>query len=191
MTVDFDRPEVLIFLTKRQFEACVEQHQVQGGVFGAADLIISHDDLRVQREPLPRTLLGSEQQFSTQTHQANPKKDHFNVHRMKSSLWCCWWDGDGWQTSFDWRMLCRGIHTVPTMVSQINPLFHTSTVRPKSRRLISLRGRRKRKMSMDHRREEGNRFTFHHVFVSTCLTACMWHSDTITFAVSTLSLFTW
>lgn len=57
-------------------------------------------------------------------------------------VWCCWWDGDGWQTSFDCRMLWRGIHTVPTMVSQINPLFHTSTVRPKSRRLISLRRNR-------------------------------------------------
>lgn len=42
-------------------------------------------------------------------------------------------------TSLDWRMLPRGIHRVPTMVSQISPLFHTSTVRPKSSRLISLR----------------------------------------------------
>lgn len=73
MTVDFDRPEVGTFLTEGQFEACVKQHQVQGGVFGAADLIVSHDDLRVEREPLARTLLHSEQHLSTQTHQANPK----------------------------------------------------------------------------------------------------------------------
>ena len=41
-------------------------------------------------------------------------------------------------TSLDWRMVRRGIHTVPTIVSQMRPLFHTSTVSPKSRRLISL-----------------------------------------------------
>jgi len=35
-------------------------------------------------------------------------------------------------------MLCNGIHNVPTMVSQISPLFHTSTVRPRSSLLISL-----------------------------------------------------
>lgn len=40
-------------------------------------------------------------------------------------------------------MVRRGIHTVPTMVSQMSPLFHTSTVRPRSSRLISL-GRGKR-----------------------------------------------
>lgn len=45
-------------------------------------------------------------------------------------------------TSLDWRMLCRGIHTVPTIVSQMRPLFHTSTVSPKSRRLISLQRER-------------------------------------------------
>ena len=52
--------------------------------------------------------------------------------------------GGKWQTSFDCRMLRRGIHTVPTIVSQINPLFHTSTVRPRSSRLISLDGKRNR-----------------------------------------------
>lgn len=41
-------------------------------------------------------------------------------------------------TSLDCLMVRRGIHTVPTMVSQISPLFHTSTVRPRSSRLISL-----------------------------------------------------
>lgn len=41
-------------------------------------------------------------------------------------------------TSLDWRMVRSGIHTVPTIVSQMRPLFHTSTVRPRSRRLISL-----------------------------------------------------
>lgn len=45
----------------------------------------------------------------------------------------------GGPTSLDCRMVRNGIHTVPTMVSQIRPLFHTSTVRPRSRRLISLR----------------------------------------------------
>lgn len=75
--------EALIFLTKRQFETCVKQHQMQGGVFGAADLIVSHDDLRVQREPFPRTLLHTQQHFSTQTHQGNPAEDHFNFHQMK------------------------------------------------------------------------------------------------------------
>lgn len=49
------------------------------------------------------------------------------------------------QTSFDCRMLWRGIHKVPTMVSQINPLFHISTVRPRSKRLISLDRRRTNK----------------------------------------------
>lgn len=49
------------------------------------------------------------------------------------------------RTSFDCRMLRRGIHSVPTIVSQINPLFHISTVRPRSRRFISLE--RKKKIS--------------------------------------------
>lgn len=55
------------------------------------------------------------------------------------SYHCSGADGGSGQTSFDCRMLRRGIHTVPTMVSQIKPLFHTSTVRPKSRRFISLK----------------------------------------------------
>lgn len=47
--------------------------------------------------------------------------------------------GRAWlPTSLDCRMVRRGIHTVPTMVSQMSPLFHTSTVRPRSSRLISL-----------------------------------------------------
>lgn len=69
-------------------------------------------------------------------------------------------------------MLWRGIHTVPTMVSQINPLFHTSTVRPKSRRLISLwkkEQRGKRKISLHCQREEWEPFTFHHVYMYVCL----------------------
>jgi hypothetical protein len=41
-------------------------------------------------------------------------------------------------TSSDWRMLLRGIQAVPSMVSQIRPLFHTSTMRPRSKQLISL-----------------------------------------------------
>lgn len=41
-------------------------------------------------------------------------------------------------TSLDWRMLLKGIHSVPTMVSQIKPLFQTSTFRPRSSLLISL-----------------------------------------------------
>lgn len=50
-------------------------------------------------------------------------------------------------TSLDCRMLRRGIHKVPTMVSQISPLFHTSTVRPRSSRFISLLGsKRKRRI---------------------------------------------
>lgn len=52
--------------------------------------------------------------------------------------------GHAWlPTSLDCRMVRRGIHTVPTMVSQMSPLFHTSTVRPRSSRLISL-GKAKR-----------------------------------------------
>lgn len=43
--------------TQWQFEACIEQHPVERWVFGAADLIIGHDDLRVQSQPLPWTLL--------------------------------------------------------------------------------------------------------------------------------------
>lgn len=46
-------------------------------------------------------------------------------------------------TSSDCRTACRAIQAVPTMVSQISPLFQTSTVRPRSRRLISLRGRKR------------------------------------------------
>lgn len=51
------------FLTQRQFEARVEQHQVKSGIFGATDLIISHDDLRVQCEPLSRALLRLQRHF--------------------------------------------------------------------------------------------------------------------------------
>lgn len=57
-------------------------------------------------------------------------------------------------TSSDCRTVSRAIQAVPTMVSQISPLFHTSTVRPRSRRLISLqrpegagRGREERNVS--------------------------------------------
>lgn len=46
-------------------------------------------------------------------------------------------------------MLRSGIHKVPTMVSQISPLFHTSTVRPRSRRFISLHGTRQREEEMN------------------------------------------
>lgn len=74
--------EALIYLTKRQFEACVKQHQVQGGVFCATDLIVSHDDLRVQGEPFPRTLLHTQQHLSTQTHQGNPAEDHLIFHQL-------------------------------------------------------------------------------------------------------------
>lgn len=45
-------------------------------------------------------------------------------------------------TSTDCRMVWRGIQAVPTMVSQMRPLFHTSTMRPRSSRLISLRSRK-------------------------------------------------
>lgn len=41
-------------------------------------------------------------------------------------------------TSSDWRMVLSGIHAVPIKVSQMSPLLHTSTTRPRSRRLISL-----------------------------------------------------
>lgn len=52
-------------------------------------------------------------------------------------------------TSSDCRTVSRAIQAVPTMVSQISPLFHTSTIRPRSSRLISLqrRGRSRREMS--------------------------------------------
>lgn len=43
--------------TQWQFEACIEQHPVERWVFGAADLIIGHDDLGIQSQPLPWTLL--------------------------------------------------------------------------------------------------------------------------------------
>lgn len=65
---------------------------------------------------------------------------------------------------------------MPTMVSQINPLFHTSTVRPKSRRLISLprkeEQRGQRKMSLDCRREERKAFTLHST-MCTCTFATL------------------
>lgn len=51
------------FLTERQFKASVEQHQVKRGIFGATDLIIGHDDLRVQREPLSWALLRIQRHF--------------------------------------------------------------------------------------------------------------------------------
>lgn len=41
-------------------------------------------------------------------------------------------------TSSDCWMVSRGISAVPIMVSQIKPLFHSSTTRPDSRWLISL-----------------------------------------------------
>lgn len=59
-----------------------------------------------------------------------------------------------WQTSFDCRMLLSGIHTVPTIVSQINPLFHISTVRPRSRRLISLQ-RETKVRKLENQEERG------------------------------------
>lgn len=45
---------------------------MESGIFGATDLIIGHDDLRVQREPLPWTLLRTERHFAadTQTQRA-------------------------------------------------------------------------------------------------------------------------
>lgn len=55
-----------------------------------------------------------------------------------TTLWMEVEEGAG--TSLDCRMLRSGIHKVPTMVSQISPLFHTSTVKPRSRRFISLHG---------------------------------------------------
>lgn len=57
-------------------------------------------------------------------------------------------DGCAWlPTSLDCRMVRRGIHTVPTMVSQMSPLFHTSTVRPRSSRLISLGSRQRHQVT--------------------------------------------
>lgn len=40
---------------------------MESGIFGATDLIISHDDLRVQCEPLPWTLLRTERYFAVDT----------------------------------------------------------------------------------------------------------------------------
>lgn len=69
------------------------------------------------------------------------------IHHSSCMFVCvcarAWWDqrvGERQRTSLDCLMLRRGIHKVPTMVSQISPLFHTSTVRPRSRRFISLGG---------------------------------------------------
>lgn len=143
------------FLTERQFKACVEQHQVESGLFGATDLIISHDDLRVKCEPLPRTFLRIGKHFAAEAQTTcRTNKWAWWKHVQPATEWVPWVQsvqlqyflcgaGGWWQTSFDCRMPWRGIHTVPTMVSQINPLFHTSTVRPRSKRLISLDRKRK------------------------------------------------
>ena len=44
--------------TEWQFKADVEQQPVEGRVFGSTDLILSHDHVGVQRQPLTWTLLG-------------------------------------------------------------------------------------------------------------------------------------
>lgn len=95
---------------------------MEGGVFGSTHFILSHDCIGVQGDPLTRALLENVEQFDQCIDDA--------VDEV----------GEGAGTSLDCRMLRSGIHRVPTMVSQISPLFHTSTVRPRSRRFISLHG---------------------------------------------------
>lgn len=73
------------------------------------------------------------------THWPGPSWKRWNsLIDALTTLWMEVEEGAG--TSLDCRMLRSGIHKVPTMVSQIRPLFHTSTVRPRSRRFISLHG---------------------------------------------------
>lgn len=43
--------------TQRQLEAGVKEDTVESGVLGARNLVVSHDDLGVEREPFPRALL--------------------------------------------------------------------------------------------------------------------------------------
>lgn len=44
-------------LTQGQLEACVKEDAVEGGVLGATDLAVCHDDLGVQGQPLSRAVL--------------------------------------------------------------------------------------------------------------------------------------
>jgi len=54
-----------------------------------------------------------------------------HVLRIPIGRWCP-------LTSSDCRIVLSGIHAVPIKVSQMSPLLHTSTTRPRSRRFISL-----------------------------------------------------
>lgn len=46
-----------VALTKRQLEASVQQEAMGSRVLGAVDLVCLHQDLRIQKDPLARTLL--------------------------------------------------------------------------------------------------------------------------------------
>lgn len=74
-------------LTQWQFEACVEQDPVERWVFGAADLIVSHDDLWVESQPLPWTLLWE------YTHKMNLHLSELNEIKVaqsyKNALFIC------------------------------------------------------------------------------------------------------
>lgn len=111
-------------------------------VFGSTDFILSHDCIWVQGDPLTWTLLkntGRQRLCRTTYYIINHIYSGWYMlinalmtHVNGGGRWCVC-------TSLDCRMLRSGIHKVPTMVSQMRPLFHTSTVRPRSRRFISLK----------------------------------------------------
>lgn len=71
------------FLTERQFKARVEQQEVESGIFGATDLIIRHDDLRVQCEPLSWTLLCTERHIA-----ADPQMDEYDENMSNLEKVC-------------------------------------------------------------------------------------------------------
>lgn len=71
-------------LTQWQFEACIEQYPVERWVLRPADLIVGHDDLGVQSQPLPWTLLREDTCKMTQ-HSPGLKKLHnpVEMHDMR------------------------------------------------------------------------------------------------------------
>lgn len=64
--------------TKGQLEASVQQHLVRRRVCGAADHILPHQHLRVQRPPLSRTLLVETQPTEMQRQKVLCKEERFS-----------------------------------------------------------------------------------------------------------------
>lgn len=128
-------------LTKRQLKASVQQEAVRSRVLGAVDLVRLHQNLAVQEDPVARALLGQDRRDKVSVGVGAPCRAPPSRPHTFSDCWT----------------LLRGIQAVPTMVSQIRPLFHTSTMRPRSSRLISLGGRGGGRGGEERGREEEER----------------------------------